>query len=389
MIESLESRQMFAASFVDTSYGTDGATSIRFKTVATDQVRLSRLEVDSSGYTYVLARFEKSVQIRRLNAQGQLDTAWGAKNQILVFPTSNANVVTKMAVDANDRLLVLVGDKLYRFGGFGTIDTAFGGTGVLTLSDFSGKYDFDVDAGSRVYVTGSTPGGSGMLIERFISRGKLDRTFDGDGKYVAPLPASILARFKKPTGQAEFVRVLPDGDIMLAGRIGVSGYGPGTQAVRLNPDGTLDLGYGSRGMVSILLGQTSEAYYNQIYPISILANGSVSVYGVERFLLDSIGSSYQPAIYDPTGVRSKSEWTIDISVAEPNDGLLARTSLGWRSFNSSSAVDASFKQPGLFYSVSDAHVADDSSVLISATSARALNRVTVAKYLPSIYDQDA
>lgn len=99
--------------------------------------------------------------------------------------------------------------------------------------------------GNKIYVGGYaaySPGTSDFVLARFNANGTLDTTFGKRG--------SVATDFGNQLDFGTTMVVQPDGKIILAGTS--DGL---FAAVRYNPDGTLDAGFGSRGKVTINAGE--------------------------------------------------------------------------------------------------------------------------------------
>lgn len=256
LFEKFEGRRLFAG------YGTNGVASLRFRVAdSSETVQVKQLVTDSTGRAYVMATTKTTLQVQRLTAAGELDTTFAKHGSLLFVRTANTGGAAEVHVDAADRLVVLQDDTIVRVNDKGTGDVNFARGGVLKLTGFKTVNDFTVDANNKVYVTGATKVGSTnvdgqMRVERFISRGKLDSTFDGDGVYDLPF-------FKAATGTRTgnsagvFIRALSDGSVVAAGNEyqGTTAkpgkYSTkGIRAVKFSGNG-VDTTYGTSGVATV------------------------------------------------------------------------------------------------------------------------------------------
>ena len=284
-IENLEGRQLFAGGALDTTYATNGAATLTFRRASdTETVVPTQVMADSTGRSYVVARTSTTLQIQRLTAAGALDTGWG-KRGALVFVTGNNSGVDKARIDAGGRLLVLDDNTLYRFTAAGALDTTFGTNGSVGVSGvFAAANDFDVDGFNRIYVTGDVATKTKYLdrtgVIRLISKGRLDKAFQGKGVYVVPTGTYMTSGETQSSGQA--VRVLADNSVVVAGTVG---YGTqngsllplynGVRSLKFTADGVLDTTYGQSGVATTVANSNTDNNTYGILVLGVRANGAV------------------------------------------------------------------------------------------------------------------
>ena len=158
----------------------------------------------------------------------------------------------------------------------GTIDTAFGGTGQVTL-DFSLGLDevraVAIQTDGRMVVAGTTTSGtvSRVALARFLTDGTADTSFGGGGKVSVALGAA------GDTGRG--VAIQSDGKILVSGTT-VVGANNAFLLARYNADGspdtTFNLGASFR---SFALGNGND----QGTGMSLLRTGATVVSGSARF----------------------------------------------------------------------------------------------------------
>lgn len=129
--------------------------------------------------------------------------------------------------------------------GPGDLDGSFGGSGMVT-SDLGGSDEaraVTIDRSGRLIVAGVTDAGTGTFmfaLTRYTLDGTLDSSFGNSGIVTTPVGDGDAV------GNA--VTVQPDGRIVAAGYMGVSGAYD-IVLVRYNTDGSLDGSFGSGGIV--------------------------------------------------------------------------------------------------------------------------------------------
>jgi uncharacterized delta-60 repeat protein len=142
---------------------------------------------------------------------------------------------------------------LVRYHSDGTPDESFG-VGGFVIQAFAKTeilYSLAIDGSNRILVTGGVPitkQNSTGVVARYTMNGTLDTQFGGTG--IVFMPPS-LPPYQKYSGSASAVAVQPDGKIVVAGYLPVYVYPSGyvLQVVRLNSDGTLDTSFNGTGQV--------------------------------------------------------------------------------------------------------------------------------------------
>lgn len=206
--------------------------------------------------------------IARLNSNGTPDPTFNGSGYkvvpvmersgaIAVGLLSGKYVITGIASDVNDDSAILVA----QFNDNGTLNTAFGGDGVVTTwvgSEAVGtalSFQISTTQPTRIIVAGEANNGtsrSQFVVLRYLPDGELDTTFDSDGYAVIGVSAFDSG--------ANAVRVLYAGSI--ATRIVASGYsqtGYGQESkqfavVKLNLAGSRDATFDGDGIAQTTLG---------------------------------------------------------------------------------------------------------------------------------------
>lgn len=421
MIEPMESRRLMAASsYLDTSFNATGVSTLSFRTSASDPAIVDTQLVSGPGF-YVMARTKQTVQVRQLDANGTPRTTFG-KNGILTLPLAEG-ADAEIASDAVGNLVLLAGRDVYRFDGQGkTINPNFASGGKLTLKDFSGDIDMSLDADNKLYFTGRTKGGNGLLVERFISRGRADSTFGGDGSVLVPVVSAV--RKLSGGGDGLLVRAFSgentsstdDDFVIVAGEIRAKGYGNGVQVARLNYDGSLATTYGknSSGVASVLGPQTTDRIEGAIVPTGIVNGGGVVIEAKQIFHGDRRDDvTRYGGAFSATGTRAGSGSLLDLidSADDTGGGFIALQSAGTINVNTPKYVGP-LAAKGVISRVSSENVPgatlsdagqpltgvssiatggqdDDGLILYTAGVGRRANTLNVAKYLPAFLSPQA
>lgn len=218
------------------------------------------LALDTGGRPVVaLQTGDVSFMAARFTPSGALDASFNAAGYtqtLLPSGQSNANAGT---VDATDRVIAVGYDlgllgttssTIIRYTSAGTLDTAFGGTGIVqtevnpTLPE--NLYSVVVQPDGRILAAGWATSASGdgeFTLLRFLADGTPDASFGASG----------IVRLNPTPGDDSLASVIlqPDGKIIAGGTVDSSGANPNMAVVRLNVDGSLDTGFGAGGMTML------------------------------------------------------------------------------------------------------------------------------------------
>jgi uncharacterized delta-60 repeat protein len=147
---------------------------------------------------------------------------------------------------------------LIRYSADGIADTTFGPSGsgrvqldVLGSADRVAAVAVQPDGKIVVGGTGAQNPNERVILVRYNADGSLDTTFGTGGKVTAPLPVGNYSRLSD-------LVILPDGKILIAGGVYFSGAGFDFLAARYNPDGTLDATFGTGGVATVPAGTGSD-----------------------------------------------------------------------------------------------------------------------------------
>ena len=192
----------------------------------------------------------------RFNADGSLDTSFGADGWVVQTFGSNTHIGSA-TFQADGKLLVVgwndSNDGSFitaRYNSDMTIDSSFGANGFsIVTRDYQAAYDpmsVVVQADGRVLVAGSF--GSGISILRYDSTGLLDPSFGSEGVQFVSFPDTDISQFIRMSLQSD-------------DRIIVGGYTDSENqfaVTRLDASGSLDPSFGSNGTQLIRFGSESD-----------------------------------------------------------------------------------------------------------------------------------
>jgi len=194
----------------------------------------------TGGQTFALVRY---------NTDGSLDTSFGGGDGIVETPSgAAAGIGNSVTLQANGQILLAgaIYDSrshfaVLRYDADGTLDSTFGGTGLVTTTvgstNDSGQ-SVTVQDDGKVLVAGysSTGSGNDFALVRYNTNGSLDNTFGTGGVVTTPIgPGQDLAYS---------VSVAGDGTIVVAGQTH-NGTDLDFALVKYNSDGSLNQQFGA------------------------------------------------------------------------------------------------------------------------------------------------
>ena len=233
--------------------------------------------------------------VLRYLADGTLDTSFGTGGVARVTMTAAADYERpySLAIQSDGKILVggiVVGKSwtaaVARLNSDGSIDTGFGTSGRVTFT-YVNKENAQVNkirvaTNGAILLAGTSAGNFG--IARLLANGKFDTGFNGTGK----ISISVSAQKNSQDGGLSDLVIQQDGKYLASG---VSSSGPrqprSWSLVRLNPNGTLDPGFGSGGKVTNNLGGTWSVARN----LHVYADGSILAGG------DRLTSPYSTYVF--------------------------------------------------------------------------------------------
>jgi len=246
----------------------------------------------NASYNFALARY---------NTDGTLDATFGSGGRVTTdFFTSDDEAVA-IAILTDGKIVVagLASDiagvsdfAIARYNADGSLDTSFGANGTVT-TDFSGHHDvamsLAIQADGKVLIAGSSVNAFNydFALARYNTDGSLDPGFGIGGQ--------VTTDFFATDDEVLGVAIQADNKIVAVG----GSPGPGTNnnfvLARYNTDGTLDNTFGSGGKVSTdFLGEYDRATAvaiqtdQRIVVTGTVAGANTAFFGLARY--DSNGS---------------------------------------------------------------------------------------------------
>jgi len=233
---------------LDTSFNSTGTVLTSF-TANTDVARSIAVQADGK---IVVAGSAGGFALARYNPNGSLDTSFGVSGKVITHIGTGDTSANAIVIQSDGRIVAAgYGSNgayfaLVRYNMNGSLDTSFGGTGIITTS-VGGNSSAEANAvalqtDGKIIAVGESYNGSNQdfAIVRYNVDGTLDQTFGGSGKVVTPIgPGYDIAHS---------VAIQTDGGIVVAGEAWNGGsYDFGV--VRYNSDATLDTSFNGTGKV--------------------------------------------------------------------------------------------------------------------------------------------
>jgi uncharacterized delta-60 repeat protein len=300
---------------LDTGFGGQSGAPGGFSflgTAADDEVSWSSV-VQNDGKIVVVgsvlnaATGDQDILVSRFNSNGVLDSSFGSGGKVITNIGSKdvALDVALQKVGTEERIVITGSTGLsnsediivIRYLTTGALDLSFNNTGIVQTPFGSGR---DVGKGvvilpgDKIFVVGetnsNTSGGYDFALARYNSDGSPDLAFAPDGKKTINVSGSPNAN-----DGATRVKLENTGKVVILGYANSANSGTDAALVRLNLDGSLDLGYGTSGVLLTPIGANASKDVPVGIDISIKDNSIViagSLTNVQGFS-DSFIAKYQ------------------------------------------------------------------------------------------------
>lgn len=270
---------------LDTTFDGDGKVTTAFGSTSTS-VQAIAVQPDgkiiAAGDTFDGST--GSFALARYNADGSLDSTFGSAGKVITGGGSRVNAVSiqsdgKIIAAGVGRLNPDSDFALVRYNPNGSLDTSFDGDGKVftdfNSNSYEGAFSSVIQPDGKIVVAGyiQNINHDDFAVARYNADGSLDLTFDGDGKVVTAIGNGFDEAFA--------VALQSNGKIVVAGRAEtVASYD--FALARYNPNGSLDMSFDSDGRVitSFSSGEYDGAQAVAIQPDGkIIAAGSVNLTG--------------------------------------------------------------------------------------------------------------
>ena len=148
---------------------------------------------------------------------------------------------------------------IYKFNADGSLDTTFGTNGIVTLPDYKGRFEVQIQNSDKLIVSFNYTLPSGepnneRAILRYNANGTLDTTFGNNGEI----------KYLPTTGRSEKIVLLADNSLLLSD----------SQTLRkFTSDGQVDISYGTNGIIN----QTNLFYMTAAGDGNILFHNNMQI----------------------------------------------------------------------------------------------------------------
>jgi uncharacterized delta-60 repeat protein len=237
------------------------------------------------GYRTALPGGSPESLVLRLNPDGAIDGTFGSQG---AFQPALPFAVVDLAV-LPDGGVIAAGSRpspsgsdfaIARLTSFGSLDGKFGEGGVVILDFGADDYltQLSVDPMGRLFVVGMNTAGA-LELSRLLADGSPDLAFNGCGRQLLDLGCSYDVS----------ATIQLDGKMLVGTTVGEVGLSDFLLA-RLNPDGSLDSGFGTDGVVTGDLTGTDD----YLTCLTLQPDGKILAVGWAGFYPDFLVQRYRP-----------------------------------------------------------------------------------------------
>jgi uncharacterized delta-60 repeat protein len=247
------------AGTLDPTFSGNGKVAFKFAPRGAAGIR--DIAVQSDGKLVAVGRRGGNFAVLRFMPDGSLDTTFGGDGKVTTwFPNAIFGFAQAVAIQADGKILA-AGTMSGRHDGGrfafarylpnGHLDPTFGGGDGKVRQQFSRHFDacnaVAIQTDGKIVAAGESSRhtfGSSFAVMRLNVNGKLDKSFNADGRRLIDFSDENLL------DRASGVVLQPDGRIVLGGSAGDPLlFGHFFALARLNVDGSLDASFGSGGKV--------------------------------------------------------------------------------------------------------------------------------------------
>jgi uncharacterized delta-60 repeat protein len=351
---------------VDTSYGVNGVYTA---SDAHGDGAIDGTVLQPDGKLLVVGDDGGFFKIQRVNANGTLDTTWGAAGSTLTTNLRGRDI----ALEPNGE--VVVGGNAFRAGRdsfavalftpSGAFDPAFGTAGIALAPTATGQgFGVLVQPDGRIVLTGLADDNTtahAVWLFRFNTNGTPDASFGVNGE-ASLFPSGHLRVFNRS------VAIRPDGRLVVGGSFTFEVFADDTSAVSVMPDGTLDTTFNGTGRITLDLGSPSAFATASVLQGDgkLLVAGTIGVstdqpdHGsfLARYLadgtLDTAFGASGLVLFDlgnTEAIALQSDGRIVVGgqkqLPSPTNPAFLPTSAAFARFNADGTLDASFGSGGI------------------------------------------
>lgn len=217
-----------------------------------------------------------NMRLVRLTSAGALDTAFGTSGVVTISAPSALKEGTCMAIDASGAIVVAgvsgAVDQprcqvLRVLGSNGALDTTFDTDGSLTLSTLGAPVGIIVQADNKIAVLGARFSASGFALVRLNASGTIDATIGGTGIVEDSVGVTEDA-------VAGLAYRSSDGRFFVA-NTAFNGTSSDFNLLRLKPDGTRDIAFDGDGSAAASVGLD----FDTVSGLKLQSDGKVLLFG--------------------------------------------------------------------------------------------------------------
>lgn len=276
---------------LDTSFGNGGKVRTDFGAKKQDTATGVAIQADGMivvvGYTDIGGSTNYEFALARYNANGTLDSTFGSGGKVKTGFATNSDWARAVVLQADGKIIAAGGKggdfALARYNTNGSLDTTFDGDGKASTSfgtQIDTIYALRLQADGNIVAAGAVNdngvGDSDIGIARYTSAGKLDTTFDGDGKLVTQVGLSE---------SAAGVVIQADGKIVVAGTARMPDTDNDFALVRYGVNGAIDTSFGKNGVVTTPTPGTNGSIGSIAYGLALDGDGKFVVVGATDIIL--------------------------------------------------------------------------------------------------------
>jgi uncharacterized delta-60 repeat protein len=300
---------------LDFSFDGDGLVTTNFQDTV-DEVHALTIQPDGKivavGTTQISDN-DYDFSVARYNSDGSPDTTFGGGDGRVTTDSYNNHDDVAEAVEVQpDGKIVVVGHWVgnnfvaVRYNPDGSLDTSFGGTGIVhqNIALYDAAFAVAIQDDGKIVMAGRanplTNNNTNFCVMRMNPDGSLDNSFDGDGK--------LTTDFFGGVDEAHAVAI-QEGKILVAGYAQVNGFNYDFALARYNLNGSLDntFGGGDGKVLTDFFGGDDGALSMVLQP-----DGKIVAAGA--FYSTGQGYDFGLVRYHPNG---------DLDTSFDNDGLQA------------------------------------------------------------------
>lgn len=357
-------------------------------------------------YAKVLVSICLFLGVNSINAQpGVLDPSFGIGGKVTHDLLNQADEARDIAIQPDGKILIAGRGNfnfnnqliLLRLNEDGTLDNTFSDDGIANVqfgnNNLSAGEGLVIQSDGKIVVAGSTLTGSfyQLAIARFNTDGSLDNTFSGDGLFTTNNISNVFCNA---------VTIDASGNIIAAGSSGPYGSNH-LSVVRVQSNGTLDIGFGNNGIQQVVMGTQSRALSvivqsdGKIVAAGGTDDGVYNDFAVARFLSNG---NLDPS-FDVDGRRSfsldayedYSTCLLQLSNGKLLLGGVSNTEFALVQLNANGSNNTAFSGDGIvrsdmndsFDEIHDIELDADGNILAAGYSAYNIYDISVLRYFPN------